>query len=327
MELRAGGTRRRRGSSVSTTAESETSDRARTLAAVGRLAPIRDEYPFEPRFHAVPGGRIHYVDEGPRAAPVILCVHGNPTWSFAFRRIVKAFSDRYRVVALDHLGCGLSEKPTDYEYTLENHALNLRSLVVALGLERITLVMHDWGGAIGMSFARREPRRVAGLFAMNTAAFRSRRMPLRIRVCRWPWIGPYLVREWNAFAGLAPIYGVHDRKSLSFPVKRGLMLPYETSASRRAIVEFIADIPLSSKHRSWAELKATEEALEQFRTLPVALCWGERDWCFTPAFRTEWERRFPHAVVTRCKQAGHFVFEEAPDAVESALRDLMARVP
>ena len=311
---------------MTTVLEDQASDRARVLAAVGRLAPIRDEFPFEPRFHAVPSGRMHYIDEGPRDAPVIVCVHGNPTWSFAFRRIVKAFSDRYRVVALDHIGCGLSDKPADFEYTLENHALNLCSLVRALDLKHITLAMHDWGGAIGMSFARREPQRIAGLFAMNTAAFRSRRMPLRIRICRWPWIGPYLVLDWNAFAGLAPIYGVHDRKSLTFPVKRGLMLPYETKSSRRAIAEFIKDIPLSARHRSWDELVATETALSQFQALPTALCWGERDWCFTKAFRAEWERRFPAAVATRCKDAGHLVFEEAPVAVESALRALLARV-
>jgi len=309
---------------VNTTLAPGVSDRARVLAAVGRLAPIRDEYPFTQHFFPVPGGSMHYVDEGPRHADPILCVHGNPTWSFAFRRIVKAFSKTHRVIAVDHLGCGLSDKPPDYEYTLAHHAENLTALVRRLSLSRITLVMHDWGGAIGMGFARREPQRIARLFAMNTAAFRSKRMPLRIRACRIPVVGPWLVREMNAFAGLTPIFAVENRKLFPFTAQRGMLLPYESPNSRIAIQRFVEDIPLSPKHRSWAELVAIEEALAQFANRPVALCWGERDWCFTPKFRIEWERRFPRAVVTKCKRAGHYVFEEAPDDVERALAALLA---
>lgn len=312
---------------MSTAVEPATADRARVLAAVGRLAPIHDEYPFQPRFHAVAGGRMHYVDEGPRDAEPILCVHGNPTWSFAFRHIVKSFSKTRRVVAVDHLGCGLSDKPRDWDYTLENHAGNLTSLVRALDLQHITLAMHDWGGAIGMGFARRDPARVARLFVMNTAAFRSKRMHWRIRACRIPFLGPYMVVDLNAFAELATVYAVHDRRKLSFPAKRGLLLPYEYKASRIAIRRFVEDIPMSPSHRSWHELVAIETALAQFVDRPVALCWGERDWCFTPRFREEWQRRFPDAAVTRCKDAGHYVFEEARDEVEQSLAALLARMP
>jgi len=309
---------------VTTTVDAPAEDKARVLAAIGRLAPIRDQYPFQPRFFAANGGRMHYVDEGPRGGETILCVHGNPTWSFAFRRILSEFSKDRRVVAVDHVGCGLSDKPQQWDYTLENHARNLTALVEHLDLKRVTLVLHDWGGAIGMGFARRAPERVQRIFAMNTAAFRSKRMPLRIRACRIKGLGPYLVREWNAFAGLAVILAVHDRKSLTFPVKRGLLLPYETPESRVAIQRFVEDIPMSPAHRSWNELVATEDALSRFADRPVALCWGERDWCFTPRFREEWQRRFPAARVTRCKDAGHYVFEEAPEEVSRALRELLA---
>lgn len=312
---------------MSTTLARTSDDRARVLAAIGRLAPIRDEYPFAPRFHTVAGGRMHYVDEGPRDADPIVCVHGNPTWSFAFRRIVKAFSHNHRVVAIDHLGCGLSDKPQDWKYGLVDHAENLTSLVRALDLERITLVLHDWGGAIGMGCARREPNRIARIMAMNTAAFRSRRMPLRIRACRIPYLGQFAVLDLNAFAELATIYAVHERKSLSFAAKRGLLLPYESREARIAIQSFVDDIPMSKTHRSWNELVAIEDALAQFANRPVALCWGERDWCFTPKFRAEWQRRFPNAVVTKCRDAGHYVFEEAPEQVEQALRALLAESP
>jgi pimeloyl-ACP methyl ester carboxylesterase len=318
---------RARGNSVTLLASEQRvlDDEAHTRAAVARLAPIRAEYPFTPRFHAVAGGRIHYVDEGPRDAEPIVCVHGNPTWSFAFRRIVRAFSATHRVVAIDHLGCGLSDKPSQWDHHLADHAENLRSVCNALDLRRITLVLHDWGGAIGMGFARREPDRIARILALNTAAFPSPRMPLRIRAARMPGIGPFLVRDMNAFALLATRMALHDPSRLTPIARRGLLLPYEDKSSRRAIQCFVEDIPMSASHRSWPELCATADALAQFTSRPVALCWGERDWCFTPQFRAEWEHRFPRARVTRCLDAGHYVFEEAPAEVERALADLLAQ--
>jgi haloalkane dehalogenase len=305
--------------------EHDPGDKARVLAAVGRLSPIRAQYPFTPRFHRVAGGRLHYVDEGPRDAEPIVCVHGNPTWSFAFRRIVSAFSKTHRVIAVDHLGCGLSDKPADWDYHLADHAENLRSLCKSLDLERITLVVHVWGGAIGMGFARREPQRIGRILAMNTAAFPSSRMPLRIRAARIKGLGPFLVRDFNAFALLATRMALHDPARLTPDARRGLLLPYATKSSRVAIQRFVEDIPMNASHRSWDELSATADALQQFASHPTALCWGEHDWCFTPAFRAEWERRFPAARVTRCEDAGHYVFEEAPELVERSLADLLAQ--
>ncbi len=289
-----------------------------------RLAPIREEYPFESRCLSLPAGRMHYVDEGPRDAPAVVCVHGNPTWSFAFRRIVRALRGDHRVIALDHIGCGMSDKPHDWTYRLKDHAENLLALVEALDVRDITLVMHDWGGAIGMGFARRAPERVARLFAMNTAAFASRELPLRIAACRIPLFGPFLVRRLNAFAGLAPRMAVADRSKLSPKAREGLLLPYDSARNRIAIQRFVEDIPMGARHPSWPELAAIDAALASFRDRPVALCWGERDWCFTPRIREEWQRRFPAARVTRVEHAGHYVFEEAPEEVERALRELLA---
>jgi haloalkane dehalogenase len=308
-------------------ARSDSAVAAFVARAAERLAPIRDEFPFASRGLATKAGTIHYVDEGPRSKRAIVCVHGNPTWSFAFRRIVRAFSPRHRVVALDHLGCGLSDKPRDWDYTLRAHAENLHALVVELGLEDVTLVMHDWGGAIGMGFARRASERVSRMLVMNSAAFPSTHMPWRIRACRVPLIGPVLVQQLNAFAGLAPRMALHDASRLSARARRGYLLPYRSAADRIAIRRFVEDIPMSPRHRSWSELASIESALSQFRDRPVSIVWGERDWCFTPAFRAEWERRFPRARVARIEDAGHLVFEEAPDAVASALEDLLTSAP
>jgi haloalkane dehalogenase len=285
-------------------------------------ASLRAEYPFASHWLDAPAGRLHYLDEGPRGAPPLLMLHGNPTWSFYFRKLVRAFSGEFRCVVPDHLGCGLSDKPEGWRYDLEGHVENLERLVLELDLRTITLVLHDWGGAIGLGFARRHPDRIARLVVTNTAAFPGK-APLRLRVCRAPGVGPFLVRRLNAFAGLAPRLAVSRR--LDAEAKRGLQLPYRTAADRIAIAKFVQDIPLSPRHRSWGELSAIERSLPRFRQLPTCIVWGERDFVFTPRFREEWERRFPAAEVHRLPDAGHWLLEDAPDEVEAILRTFLSR--
>jgi cis-3-alkyl-4-acyloxetan-2-one decarboxylase len=283
---------------------------------------LRAEYPFESRWFAAPAGRIHYLDEGPKDALPLLMLHGNPTWSFYFRRLVRAFSGSYRCIVPDHLGCGLSDKPRAWRYDLEGHVENLERLVLDLDLSRITLVLHDWGGPIGLGFARRHPERIARLVVSNTAAFPGK-APLRLRVCRAPGVGPFLVRRLNAFAGLAPRLAV--ARPLSPAAKRGLLHPYRSAADRVAIARFVQDIPLSPRHPSWKELAAIESFLPRLRDLPTCIVWGERDFVFTPRFREEWEKRFPEAEVHRLKDAGHWLLEDAPVEVEGLLRRFLDR--
>ena len=283
------------------------------LAAAG----IAQEYPFGPHFLEVDGGRMHYVDEGSRTAAPILMVHGNPSWSFLFRRLVRALSKDFRCVAPDHVGCGLSDKPQDWRYDLAGHVENLERLVLALDLKGITLVVHDWGGPIGLGVARRHPERIARVVITNTAAFPGR-APLRILACRAPWIGPFLVRRLNAFAGTATTLAV--RKPLSPAARAGFALPYRTAADRVAIARFVQDIPLSPRDPSWEELAATERSLERWRAVPAAILWGERDFVFTPRFREEWQRRLPHAQVLALPDAGHWLFEDEPERIETFLR-------
>jgi len=279
-------------------------------------AGLQEEFPFASRALEVDGGRMHYVDEGPREAAPVLMLHGNPTWSFLFRRLIRTFSSGLRCVAPDHIGCGLSDKPQDWRYDLVGHALNVEKLVLALDLKRITLVVHDWGGPIGLGFARRHPGRVERLVITNTAAFPGR-APLRLRVCRAPWIGPFLVKRLNAFAGTAPTLAVH--RPLSASARAGFALPYRSAADRVAVARFVQDIPLSPRDRSWAELAAIEGSLERFRELPVSIAWGERDFVFTRRFREEWQRRLPEAEVLSLPDAGHWLFEDEPERVSRFL--------
>ncbi len=274
-------------------------------------------------FLALPAGRLHFVDEGPRDGEAVLCLHGNPTWSYFYRGLVENLGERWRVVAPDHLGCGRSDKPLDWSYRLADHVANLEQLVEALELREITLVLHDWGGAIGMGFARRHPELVARLVILNTAAFPSPRMPWRIRACRTPIVGPYLVRHWNAFAGMATRMAVERR--LAPDVRAQFLAPYDTPAHRIAIQRFVEDIPMSPAHPSWSELDATARALAQFTDRPALIVWGEKDWCFTPRFREEWMRRFPAAEVHRLERAGHWLLEDEPEAVPALVRAFLER--
>jgi haloalkane dehalogenase len=275
-------------------------------------ADWRAEYPFMPRAFDVGGLKLNYVDEG--SGPVLLFVHGNPTWSFAWRNLLKDLSRDYRVIAVDHIGCGLSDKPQKkYGYVLENHISNLVRLVDALDLRGVTLVGHDWGGCIGMGTAARRPDRFSRFVLMNTAAFRSRRIPLRIAVCRIPVLGAIAVRGFNAFARAALFMAVEHRKRFTKRARAGFIAPYNSWANRIATHEFVKDIPLAARHRSYETLLEVETGLARFRDKPMLLLWGERDWCFTMHFYREWRRRFPEAKTITYPDAGHYVFEDAID--------------
>lgn len=275
-----------------------------------------EEYPFTPHWLPLPGGRMHYVDEG--SGRPLLFVHGNPTWSFAWRKLIGELSRDYRCLAVDHLGCGLSDKPQQYEYTLDRHVANLVQFIETLDLREITLVGHDWGGCIGMGAAVERPGRFVRFVLMNTAAFRSTRLPFRIAICRLPLLGALGVRGLNLFSRAALSMAVEQ--PLTPAARAGYLAPYDSWASRIAVHRFVQDIPLRPSHPSYARLVRIEQGLAQFTDRPMLLPWGERDWCFTPEFRREFERRFPQAESFPIADAGHYLFEDAPQRLLDRLR-------
>jgi haloalkane dehalogenase len=304
--------------------------RDRGRAARAQLAPLAAEYPFTPRFFEHPpgtnaaGALQHFVDEGPREERAVVFVHGNPTWSFAFRRAIAALSPTHRCVAVDHLGCGLSDKPREFPYRLAEHVQNLERLLLALGLARVTLVLHDWGGPIGLGFARRHPQRIERVLLGNTAAFAlDGKLPLRLTACRVPFFGALAVRGLNGFARGATRMAV--ARPLTPLAKRGYLLPYDSWANRVATHEFVRDIPLAPEHPSWTELDAIERFLPALARVPVHLVWGLRDFVFTPRFLVDWRRRLPHASVTSFERAGHYLFEDEPEAFVAELVRAVAR--
>jgi haloalkane dehalogenase len=280
------------------------------------------EYPFPSHFATIDGHLLHYIDEG--AGRVIVMVHGNPTWSYYYRHLIALLSKTYRVIAIDHLGCGLSDKPQKYPYQLKNHIDNLQALLRQLRINSYSLIVHDWGGAIGLGVAGRYPAAIEKLVILNTAAFRSQRIPWRIRLCRWPFIGSLLVRGLNGFAGPAVFMAVTRR--LRPDVARAYLAPYDSWQNRVAVYGFVRDIPLTTAHPSYATLQKVEEGLQALaaRDVPVCICWGGMDFCFNDHFYEEWRRRFPRAECHYFKDAGHYVLEDALSEIKPLLVNFFA---
>jgi cis-3-alkyl-4-acyloxetan-2-one decarboxylase len=283
---------------------------------------LRELYPFTLQSFETPHGvRMSYVDTGSGDEAVLL-VHGNPTWSFYYSRLIQSLSPQLRCVAPDHIGMGLSDKPADYPYTLATRIADLEALVAKLGLKRVHLVVHDWGGAIGFGFATRHPELIGRIVVLNTAAFPSKHIPFRIAACRWPVIGPLLVRGANGFAGPATWMSMHRRK-LSNAEKAALLLPYDSWAHRVAVNGFVQDIPMSPDHATWAALQKVADGLPQFKDSPMLIVWGGKDFCFNDHFYAEWTARFPQAKTRYLADAGHYVLLDAADEVLPEISDFL----
>lgn len=268
-------------------------------------------YPFESHEIRLKGFRYHYLDEG--TGPALVLVHGNPTWSFMWREIVEALRGKYRLIVPDHMGCGLSDKPSpaEYSYRLAQRVDDLNQLIEHLDLQHITLVAHDWGGAIGMGAAVAAPDRFDRFFLMNTAAFLAPRCPFRIRLCHTPLLGQFAVQGLNLFCKMALDQAVAKHERMTPAVRAGMIAPYDSWANRVAIYRFVCDIPLRSSHPTYKTLLDIENGLTQFNRHPVCLVWGMKDWCFTPDFLDRFLEIFPRAEVHRLVDAAHYVVEDA----------------
>src|SRR2546426_1096782 len=207
-------------------------------------------------------------------------LHGNPTWSFYYRALIAAFSLTHRVVAPDHMGCGLSDKPQAYSYTLAQHINNLEALLDTLKLDRFPLFLHDRGGPIGMGSALRHPERVKRFVVFNPAAFPASRIPFRINVCKLPGFGALAVRGLNAFAGLAPTMACAKRERMTPAVKAGYLAPYDSYANRVAILRFVQDIPMRPSHPTYRLVEEIGRGLALFKDHPMMSIWGALNWCF-----------------------------------------------
>jgi haloalkane dehalogenase len=274
-------------------------------------------YPFESHFAEIGGARIHYVDEG--SGPPLLLLHGNPTWSFLYRDIIKALRDRYRCVAPDYPGFGLSAAPAAYGFTPAEHAKLIEQLVTELDLTGITMMVQDWGGPIGFAVATRHPDRFAAFVVGNTWAWPkadpgtqvfSRLMGGRI--------GGYLILHRNVFVEKIIPGGV-KRKKLPPEVMNAYRGPFASVDSRRPVHVFPREILASRPF-----LAEIERGLPALRDRPALIVWPTKDVAFREPERKRWEQVFPNHRTVTLDGAAHYIQEEAPDEIAAAIRDWSA---
>ncbi len=276
------------------------------------------------------GVTYHYLDEGD-GEPVVM-VHGNPSWSFYYRKLAEALADDYRVIVPDHVGCGLSDKPGDdrYEYTLESRVRDLETLLDHLKVDAgITLVVHDWGGAVGMGYAARHPGRIGRLVVLNTAAFhlpRAKAFPWALWACRNTPLSAWLVRGLNAFCRATAAIGCKHH-AMPREVRAAYLAPYDSWANRVAIHRFVQDIPLRPGDRAYDLLASIEDGLGKFVDTPALIAWGMRDFVFDRHFLDEWRRRLPKAEVHTFPRAGHYVLEDEGTRIVPLVRAFLAANP
>jgi cis-3-alkyl-4-acyloxetan-2-one decarboxylase len=290
------------------------------------ISRFRHLYPFESNYLDRNGMTYHFLDEG--TGDPVLMVHGNPTWSFYFRELVKAVSPNFRAIVPDHIGCGLSDKPdmSRYDYRLKSRIDDLESLVDHLGLtENITMVVHDWGGAIGMGYALRRPESIKAFVVMNTAAFfhpQKKQMPFRLRAIRdLHLFAAVAVQGFNLFARGAARMASH--KGLTKDVRSGLLAPYNCWKNRVATLKFVQDIPVKPSDPSYALVDDLDRNLKRLSNRPMLICWGLKDFVFNAAFLAEWARRFPGAEIHAFEDAGHYVLEDIPERIVPLVVDFL----
>jgi len=275
---------------------------------------MNDLYPFAPKKFK----RMSYLDEG--AGEPVLMLHGNPTWSFYFRNLVLALRGTRRCIVPDHIGCGLSDKPTaaEYDFSLKSRIDDVEALIDSLDLKsKITLVVQDWGGMIGMGYAARHPERIARIVATNTGCTRlpaSKGFPWSLWLGRNTALGAWLILKRNTFCKAAAKWCV-KRKPLSPDVRAMYLMPYDTPAHRLAVLKFVQAIPLKPTDAGYDILVKVEESLPKFAGVPTLLLWGMKDFVFDKHFLAEWQRHFPHAVTKTWPDCGHYLLEDAGEEV------------
>jgi len=297
---------------------------AQVVAMIDNI--LEQTFPFNRNYINRNGHQYHYVNEG-KGSPVVM-VHGNPSWSFYYRNLVSELSKNHQCIVPDHIGCGLSDKPDDdgYDYTLVNRIDDLEALLDHLEVkENITLVVHDWGGMIGMGYAMRYPERIKRLVILNTGAFHlpiTKKLPPALWLGRNTFIGTLLVRGFNAFSSVASYIGV-KRKPMEKDIRQAYVAPFNSWKNSISTLRFIQDIPLKPTDRNYQLVTDISESLAQFKKLPMLVCWGLKDFVFDKHFLVEWQQRFPDAKVHAFDDCGHYILEDASNEVVPLVRNFL----
>ena len=289
-------------------------------------------YPFQPkRFEARTGISMSYLDEGPRDGEVVVMLHGNPSWSYYWRNLVSALSDKYRCIVPDHVGMGLSDRPDDskYVYTLQSRVDDLDALLKHLGIAGpVTLAVHDWGGMIGFGWALRDPARVRRLVITNTAAFplpAAKKFPKRLAMGRDSRLGGWLIRRFNLFARGAAWFGT--KRALSKDVRAAYAGVYDGWENAISTLRFMQDIPLGEGDAAWPLLQASAAQLPDYADRPAFIGWGLKDFVFDRHFLAGFRSALPQAEVMAFDDAGHYVLEDKAEVLVPAIRRFLDANP
>jgi haloalkane dehalogenase len=273
---------------------------------------------------------MHYIDEGPpsseaSATPAVLLVHGTPTHSYEFRHLIAALSATVRCVAPDHLGFGRSARPAAFSYTPEAHAEALREFVDVLRLDRFTLVVHDFGGPIGLPLALSDATRVDGVILVNTWAWPlddDPKMARRAAFAAGP-VGRFLYKYANASLRLLMPSAYGDRRKLTRAIHRQYLDVFRDRSARVVVLHALAKALLGSRaHYQWLL-----DRLGRLRRVPVLIVWGMKDSAFEPSQLERWRQLLPEARVVRIDAAGHWPHEEEPAQVIEAIRSFLSATP
>jgi pimeloyl-ACP methyl ester carboxylesterase len=292
-----------------------------------KLVFAHELYPFTGSWREVNGFKMHVLDEG--RGDTVLMLHGNPTWSFFFRNLVLGLRGTHRVIAPDHIGCGLSDKPgeQDYEYTLRRRVDDLAALIGQLEVRgRITLLMHDWGGMIGMAYAARFPEKINRLVLLNTAAFhlpKSKKLPASLWLCRKTPLGELIIRDTGLFTSVLARWAVC--RQMEQRVREAYLWPYRLPEDRTGLLRFVQDIPMQPGDPSYDLVSEVQEKLPGFNAIPSLILWGEKDFVFDHHFLSEWQRFLPSAEAHRFPNAGHYVLEDAGAEILPLIQDFLER--
>ena len=288
-------------------------------SAIAKPLSTNPVLPYPSHFATIDGYQVHYLDEG--EGPVVIMLHGNPTWSFYFRNLVGALKDKFRVIVPDYIGCGLSDHPTDAHFRAVDRMDQTEKLIDQLGIKKFSLVLHDWGGPIGTGVAVRRLDAVERIVYLNTTLTEIDSLPKIIKTAAKPIIGKFITKRTKRFLKLTTEFGV--AKKLQKDVKAGYLHPYKTSDRRTAIWDFVADIPFENTHPTYAELLTLSQKLPLLKDKPVQIIWGLQDPCFHKEMLGKVAQHFPHASVLEIPDASHLVLEDAPELAASTIREFL----
>ncbi len=279
------------------------------------------EYPFQDHWLPYRDGLIHYIDEG--AGPTVLLLHGNPTWSYLYRNVMKELKDECRLVALDYPGFGMSSAPSRYRFTPQEQSEAVNEFITRLGLKQFVLVAQDWGGPIGFNYAVRNRENVRGIVVMNTWAWPAKLMAMRlfsIAMGGWP-LGYWLQTRRNFFAKVIVPHGIHHSEKVTDSLRKAYTSPFPTPASRIPTWVFPGQIRKASP---W--LAQIESRLPVLSDLPAYILWGTKDSAGFPLEEmAKWQKYLPLNETEVLDDASHYVQEDRPDRVAAAIRSVLAR--